>query len=144
MGEYADAIINRMIDGGQFRGRRSRPRKPPVPTCPKCGKKATRTDTQWGERYDHCGLTAWGRKPLQDRATLAARQYAHTIFDSVWRKLGVSRGEAYRRLAERMGLHPSNCHMALMTREQAEAVPDHARAIWHEIRQQRKPTDNIR
>lgn len=134
MGEYADAYIDSMIDGWHGRGgrRRHQPRKPPIPMCPKCGKQAVRSDTQYGSRYDCCGLTAWGRKPLTDTATRKAREYAHKVFDAVWHGLNLSRGEAYRRLAKKMGLAARDCHMANMTREQAEAVPAMARAIYHE------------
>lgn len=100
--------------------------------CPKCGRTPVRTETRYGLRLDCCGLWAWGHHPLADRETHEARKAAHAAFDTLWKSGIVNRGHAYKLLAEAMGLHRDDCHMKLMTAEQAQRVP----AIADKIRQQ--------
>lgn len=100
--------------------------------CPKCGRKPVRTETRYGLRLDCCGLWAWGDHPLADKETHEARKAAHVAFDTLWKSGIVNRGHAYKLLAEAMGLHRDDCHMKLMTAQQAQRVP----AIAEKIRQQ--------
>lgn len=39
------------------------------------------------------------------------KQRVHAIFDPVWKKGGISRKEAYKRLAEKMGIPMEECHV---------------------------------
>ena len=91
--------------------------------CPKCGLKPVKTMTRFGQRLDCCGLWAWGDHPLADRETHEARKAAHAAFDPIWRNGLMSRGKAYKMLAQEMGLTREQCHMKLMTAEQAIRVP---------------------
>ena len=93
-----------------------------APKCPTCGHPSLATRTRWGVRYDHCGLWAWGNYPLVDEATHDARRAAHKAFDRTWMFNQMDRREAYRQLALLMGLEPRDCHMKVMTKEQAEKV----------------------
>lgn len=88
------------------------------------------TETRFGTRLDCCGLWAWGNHPLADQETHEARKAAHAAFDPIWHFGMASRGHAYQLLAEAMGLSREQCHMKLMTAEQARRVP----AIAAEIR----------
>ena len=93
------------------------------PTCPTCGQPARLTITKHGDRHDCCGLWSWGGKPLADYATHLARRCAHNAFDPLWRRYRVPRGKAYKMLAEELGLTQEECHMSIMTAEQASRVP---------------------
>jgi hypothetical protein len=97
--------------------------------CPKCGLKPVTTMTRFGPRLDHCGLWAWGYHPLADRETHEARKAAHAAFDPIWKSGMAGRGHAYKLLAEAMGLSRDDCHMKLMTAEQARRVPEIADQI---------------
>lgn len=98
--------------------------------CPKCGEKPVRTETRFGPRLDCCGLWAWGNHPLADRDTHEARKAAHAAFDPIWKSRTLGRGQAYAMLAEAMGMTTKECHMKLMTAEQAQRVPAIAKQIW--------------
>lgn len=93
-----------------------------VPKCPRCGRQAAISRTAHGPHASCCGLWSWGYRPLADRATHEARQRAHVAFDWLWTFGGLDREEAYRRLAAEMGVAPKDCHMALMSQDQAEEV----------------------
>ena len=103
-------------------------------TCPKCGGTPKRTKTRYGPRLDCCGLWAWGEHPLADAATHDARKKAHAAFDPIWRDGHMSRGKAYKMLAEEMGLSRDDCHMKLMTAEQASLVPGIATKIKEKLK----------
>jgi hypothetical protein len=66
-----------------------------------------------------------------------ARIDAHLYFDPLWVFGRMSRSEAYERLARRMGMTRAECHIALMTKEQALSVREHVKAIWIEKEQER-------
>lgn len=52
-----------------------------------------------------------------------ARIRAHQLLDVNWRFGGMSRSEAYRLLAERMGLPPAWCHIGMFDEKQcAQAI----------------------
>lgn len=79
--------------------------------------------TRYGLRFDHCDTWAWGEAPLADAATHAARKKAHDSFDRLWKRGPLSRTAAYQALAAELGIAKEACHMKLMDRETAEAVP---------------------
>lgn len=95
---------------------------PDVPICPTCSKPATATATRFGTRHSCCGLWSWEGKPLVDEATHNARKAAHAAFDSLWKHGPFSRAGAYKALAAIMGVKPADCHIALMSKEDAERV----------------------
>ena len=113
--------------GGRARAARNKIR------CPKCGEKPVRTETRFGTRLDCCGLWAWGNHPLVDQETHEARKAAHAAFDPIWHFGMASRGEAYAMLAAAMGMTTKECHMKLMTAEQARRVPSIAAEIRKEL-----------
>lgn len=116
-------------------GSRSRSERNKI-RCPKCDGQPVQTETRFGLRLDCCGLWAWGSHPLADRETHEARKAAHAAFDPIWKGGLASRGHAYGLLAEAMGLSREQCHMKLMTAEQAQRVPaiadDIRKALWAE------------
>lgn len=57
-----------------------------------------------------------------DEATHDARKAAHAAFDSLWKSGPFSRAGAYKALAAIMGVKPADCHIALMSKEDAERV----------------------
>lgn len=107
--------------------------KSKAPICPICGIVATKTETKWGVKYIHCGLWAWGRHPLADAKTHAARQKAHSIFDPLWKSGFLRRGDAYHLLADELKLPERECHMKLMSEAVAKRVPDAVFAIRGKI-----------
>jgi ribosomal protein L37AE/L43A len=134
VGEIADEIIERMIDGAFLHRPAAQRRKPP--NCPKCGRKPKVTHTQFGWRRDCCGLWGWGKHaPLVDGATHQARSYAHKVFDSLWQTGLVGRSRAYALLAQELGISPDECHMKLMDRATAERVPAAAHAIGKRLKE---------
>ena len=102
-------------------------------TCPTCGNAPKRTDTRYGLRLGCCGLWAWGEHPLADAATHEARKAAHAAFDTLWKERLIKRGHAYKLLAEAMGMTRDECHMKLMTAEQARRVPAIAARMREEL-----------
>jgi hypothetical protein len=72
---------------------------------------------------------------LSDAATHEARKAAHASFDALWKSGLLSRGRAYKLLAEAMGMTRDECHMKLMTAEQARHVPTIAARIQEEYTQ---------
>ena len=100
-----------------------------APICPECGKPAAATTTRYGVRHDCCGLWSWGGSPLVDARTHEARSAAHEAFDPLWKDGLLGRREAYGLLANELGIPRDHCHMKLMDRETAEAVPGAVYAI---------------
>lgn len=93
-----------------------------APLCPTCGKHARCSPGKFGVKAECCGLWSWNHKPLVGRETHRARILAHDAFDALWKRGAVPRSEAYRRLGVVMGLSAADCHIALMTAEQALRV----------------------
>lgn len=91
--------------------------------CPLCGSHPARSETRFGLRLDCCGMWAWGEHPLADAETHEARKSAHAAFDPLWRSGPLSRSKAYKMLADKLGIDRADCHMKLMTAEQARRVP---------------------
>lgn len=111
-------------------------KKPTVPICPKCGAQAIRQTTRYGDRYACCGLWAWGKHPLADAATHAARNAAHAAFDPLWKTGIMNRSFAYAKLAEGLGIDARDCHMKLMGAEMARRVPAIAQRLRAEMADQ--------
>lgn len=93
-----------------------------APLCSVCGSSAKLSSGKWGIKAECCGLWSWGLKPLVDRETHASRIKAHDAFDRLWKNGGLSRTEAYRRLADAMRMATGECHISLMSAEQAKEV----------------------
>lgn len=70
----------------------------------------------------------WDALPLEIKEAIkrlsAARCRAHNVFDPIWQSGEMTRSEAYRWLAERMGLSRSKCHMERMDEAQCDRVVD--------------------
>jgi hypothetical protein len=56
--------------------------------------------------------------------TRRARMAAHAVFDPLWKSGERSRREAYRWLAERMGMNADECHIGRMTLAQARRAAE--------------------
>lgn len=94
----------------------------PQPTCPRCSGEPTRSITRFGIRHDCCNLWSWDGAPLVDRETHDARTEAHKHFDAYWQSKGISRRDAYRKLASAMGMSLKDCHIKLMDATTAQRV----------------------
>lgn len=106
-------------------------------TCPYCGELAARVrgdrlyapsppygaERRWFWRCAPCDATVGchpkgpgetGDRPLGSLANLAlrrARQRAHEAFDPMWQSGAMTRKQAYRWLASRLGLTEEECHI---------------------------------
>lgn len=99
-----------------------------TPICPRCGGEPTFSAGKFGTKAECCGLWSWGLKPLVPRETHAARVLAHEAFDRLWKDGLLRRGECYRRLQIAMGLSKGECHISLMSAEQARWVSEIVRS----------------
>lgn len=73
----------------------------------------------------YCGCHPGTIKPLGHPCgaeTRKARSAAHAAFDPIWKHQGVSRASAYAWLAEQTGIAPGDCHIGMMSAEQARKV----------------------
>ena len=106
-----------------------------APICPACGRNAKRAfDARYQVlRFFCCGMWSWGFHPLADASTHDARQRAHAAFDPLWQSMGLTRTEAYRRLALDLGLDPDACHMKLMDEATANRVPEAVKSILADL-----------
>ena len=55
-------------------------------------------------------------------ATRKARSLAHAVFDPLWKQGEMSRPSAYAWLAKETGIPAENCHIGMMTADQAQKV----------------------
>lgn len=117
--------------------------RPPTPTCPYCGNKATHVkgsrvyphrkdlknlDFYWcANNHDpayvgcHKGsLVPLGR--LADSELRAAKIQAHNAFDPLWRSGQMTRGEAYGWLARKLEIDKSSCHIGMFSVEECKKV----------------------
>jgi len=93
--------------------------------CPKCGKVAVSTKTEYGLRNhcSHCNMWSWGNNsPLVSKATHSARQGAHKSFDIIWESRFMTRADSYEWLAKSLGISSKDCHMKKMNFETANKV----------------------
>jgi hypothetical protein len=90
--------------------------------------------TRYGVRHNCCDLWSWDGAPLVDGETHEARKRAHDAFDTIWKDGRLSRSLAYKILAEKIGLHPKDCHIKLMSAETAGRVPTIAKQMLAEVR----------
>jgi len=114
--------------------------EPVVPNCIECGTLATLVG---GKRiYPHrpdlyhksfylCDCGAYcGCHPNTTTAlgypcgaeTRRARSAAHEVFDPIWRRGSMGRADAYRWLARHLNIDPADCHIGMMTADQARQV----------------------
>lgn len=91
-----------------------KPKKKPIPICPRCGATALKHITKHGIRYYHCNLWAWGKYPLVNKATHDLRILVHYKFDPIWQSGKMTRKEAYKNLAKELEIPLYRCHMKLM------------------------------
>lgn len=93
-----------------------------IPICPTCGQPAKLSAGKFGTKAECCGLWSWSGKSLVSGQTHAARIKAHAMFDRLWKSGQMTRSAAYTRLAAAMSLESKDCHIALMTADQANVV----------------------
>lgn len=75
----------------------------------------------------YCGTHKGTTEPLGypcGPVTRKARLRAHAAFDPLWRgkKAPMSRGDAYRWLAKRLGINKQDCHIGMMDAAMADAT----------------------
>lgn len=114
----------------------------PAPKCLECdgyGRKVS-GDKIYPHRQDlhsfvfwrcDCGAYTGSHKNSPSNApkglcagpeTRRARIDAHKAFDAIYRDKSLSRSDAYKWLADKMGITRKQCHIGYMNREQAERV----------------------
>ena len=104
--------------------------------CPKCGQLNVGKMGPYGPyracaNYPRCDmiLNSFG---WSDQKTRNARKAAHRVFDRLWKITGGrffhQRGEAYKQLAEHMGLSSRACHIEAFAVEQCQVVMEWAEA----------------
>lgn len=75
------------------------------------------------KRYSH--YFAKGTMPLGRLANAelrSAKSAAHALFDPMWRKGNMTRGEAYAWLADKMGLPMEECHIGMFDVDKCKQV----------------------
>lgn len=96
----------------------------PTLTCTLCGSPMLLRRGQFGEfygcvRWPECdGIQKLGRDgaprgPVTDKATRELRIKGHERFDRLWQVWGLRRGDAYARLAAKLGIEKDDCHFGL-------------------------------
>lgn len=59
---------------------------------------------------------------LANKKTRSARQWAHSMFDPLWGKGVLRRKDAYRLLAEKLGINVDDCHIGHFNVDQCKLV----------------------
>lgn len=114
--------------------------KPVKIDCPYCGKRATFYPSSahvysrdFGPIYRcvpcdaHVGCHPHSHRPLgrlADAGLRKAKMAAHRAFDPLWQSGRMRRKEAYRWLADQLGIEPNLCHIGLFDVLQCRAVVD--------------------
>ena len=93
-----------------------------TPICPKCGETAIKRKTKHGIKYFHCNLWAWGKYPLVDKTTHKLRIQVHSKFDPIWKLGGITRKQAYKKLAKELNIPLYKTHMKLMNKTTLKKV----------------------
>lgn len=103
--------------------------------CPNCGGHAVESMTQYGVRHDcrPCRYWSHGGAPLTDARTHMARKEAHKAFDKLWSAGPLTRAQAYRLLAARLGVSHRGAHMGRMDYDTASRVPTAVEEIWADL-----------
>lgn len=85
--------------------------------CGNCGATSRVLDTPYGrkDQCPGCNWYSWGGKDMASPTVIRARRVCHDMFDPVWQRDHLSRGEAYRRLAGLLEMTPEACHFGLMS-----------------------------
>ena len=98
------------------------------PNCPIHKSKLLPKQTKYGVRYycpvDNCTVVCWdgGTSSPANLPTRQKRIEAHRIFDKWWVENRIKRSEAYRRLANFLGLEISKTHIGHFGIEQCGQV----------------------
>lgn len=108
--------------------------------CPYCDQPAKQVTGEkvyphrrdlWSKRFYLCEpCQAWvgcygSGKPLGRLANAElrrAKMSAHNAFDGLWKYRGMSRSEAYRWLAEKLGIEQEQCHIGMFDVDQCRRV----------------------
>lgn len=119
--------------------------------CPECGSSMHLRDSKHGlfygcAAYPTCRATHGAHpdgRPLGTPAnaeTKRARIAAHEAFDKLWKEPEryMTRRDAYRWLADLLGLSPGEAHIATFDRGQCNAVIDGATKVVEQLQQARE------
>lgn len=110
--------------------------------CPEHKCKMDHTSTLYGGRYDcpmdGCTMMCWDgpTSTPADQETRDARKAAHAAFDALWKpgpnirgnRSNKRRSNAYKALAEHMGLSIKETHIGMFSKDQCEAVTEFVKA----------------
>lgn len=98
--------------------------------------KTTRYGKRWACPQTGCTVVRWEGETSTpaDAETRAARQKAHVAFDALWAGAGASmtRDEAYRWLADLMGVFQNRAHIGMADRETCERIVREAKGPGHD------------
>ena len=88
--------------------------------------------TKYGIRYScpigGCTVVSWNGNPPTDYGTRQARVQAHESFDHLWKSGMLKRSNAYRKLAQFLGI--KEAHIANLDIEQCQKVIEFGNDIW--------------
>lgn len=114
-----------------------------TPICPYCNRPAELVKGKkiYPHRPDLFELNFWrcepcsahvgchrngdGKQPLGRLANAELRMWksnAHAVFDVLWKEGGMSRSQAYAKLAGALGIDKSQCHIGMFHVEQCKRV----------------------
>lgn len=129
------------------------------PTCPYCNEpaKLVSGDHVYPHRIDLFKKNFWVCDPcdarvgvhkhdpnfkplgrLADAELRKAKQKAHTNFDSLWRGGYLSRKNAYKKLAEGLGIHRDQCHIGMFDVELCYATVEWSREYFKSIHRSKR------
>lgn len=115
-----------------------------APTCPYCCRPAELVDSAviYGTSYGmiwlcrpcdaYVGVHRGTETPLGTLANAqlrALRRRAHAFFDRMWKNGGMTRGAAYRRLSEVMGMTKEEAHIGKFDAVQCRVLIDDMTAV---------------
>lgn len=144
------ATLQRHIAGAHLGTQLPLGRRPTLaeiePICIECGGRGELVDGQriyphrpdlYAKRFylcacgAYCGCHPGSVVPLGNPCgpvTRRARRAAHDEFDPLWKRGPMSRASAYAWLSKETGIPPQQCHIGMMTAEQANLVVTVVRA----------------
>lgn len=141
-----DPIDNAIAKGMQELARQGDPVVVNLVSCAYCNRQAELVggDVIYPHRKDLVSKRFWRCAPcgayvgchgntdhplgrLANAELRAAKMRAHAAFDPMWRRQKLRRSEAYRRLADFLGITPRECHIGMFDVAQCARVVEFAK-----------------
>jgi len=109
--------------------------------CAECGSKMVLRDSKYGKFYGcgnyprcqatHCAHQKTG-EPMGVPTTKEGKKWridAHNAFDTLWKSGKMKRNDAYKWLADAMGITRKECHIGLFDIEQCKRCIDVVKGV---------------